>query len=165
LELTMPIARPAPHSTIDTVTWGIPITDAINPVAHVEITAHVAVSATTAAAGQKFLDAGPFTYDGGPILVEFYSSNVQCAANSQILVNLWDGNTDLGYFAQVIAGGAMLFGVPVLARRRLVPSAGAHTFNLRAWVTSAAGQISAGAGTAPGQNAPAYLRITRTPSP
>lgn len=134
------------------------------PIYYGEITAPVSVTATTAAGAQSVINPGNLTYDGGPVLVEFWCQNLQTpntGAGASTLLNLWDANTDLGFLAQIISPSAGANGISLLARRRLTPTAGAHNFNVRAWVSpSGTGTVSAGPG-GPGAVAPASLRIVR----
>jgi hypothetical protein len=131
--------------------------------AYAQSTASLTVTATTAPTAQTAVSAGAVTFDGSPVMVEFYSPGVYppTIANSQIVLNLWDGSTDLGYVAQsTYPGGTNQHIVPVTILRRLTPSAGSHTYSIRAWASGAGGAVMAGFGGID-TYAPVYIRITR----
>lgn len=135
----------------------------LTPIYYGEITSAVSVTVTTAATAVNVINPGNISYDGfTTVLIEFITHNLQAPASAQILLNLWDGNTDLGYFGQIINPSAGVMGVPCFCRRRLTPTAGLHNYNVRAWVTTGSnGAVQAGPGGA-GQNPPASFRIVRT---
>ncbi len=120
------------------------------------------LSVTQSAGGQIEVVGGTTrTYDGSPIMVEFYCGAVQTNANVQLIIDLWDGPTDLGYIGASQSSGGGL-GVPFYASRRLVPTAGTHTFRAGGWSsTGAACTLTAGAGGAVGTWTPAYVRVRR----
>jgi len=95
-------------------------------------------------------------------MVEFFTSGVvpPVAANAQLVVNLWDVNTDLGFFAQTMNPAAGTMVAPVHAFRRIVPTIGSHNYNLRGWVSSGSGSIRGGTG-GPGAFLPGFLRVTK----
>jgi hypothetical protein len=129
-----------------------------------QITAGVTITATTAATAQMVINPGNFTYDGTPIMFQFWTPTVQIGgapnANTQILIELFDGNTDMGYISTVmnpVAGGYM--SAPASCFRRIVPTPGVHNYNIRAWIAPAAtGTIAAGTGST---YPPAFIRITK----
>lgn len=141
------------------------VVDHATELLYAQITASVNVptTANTDAAGVTVINPGNVTYQAKPIIIEFFAVGVTTPPSAQVLLNLWDSNTDLGRIAQFInpnttGPGSLL--TPVLVRRRLTPTAGAHNYNIRAWcVASAAGTVSAGAGGVATYQ-PAYLRIT-----
>jgi hypothetical protein len=136
-----------------------PASGAIRELLYSQIVADVTVTALSAAAAQSIINPGNVTYDGSPVILEFIAAGVRPAAtlNAQILMNLYDGNTDMGYLAQVMTPAASTMIVPVRGMRRLTPSAGAHNYNIRAWVSAGSGIISA---TPP--FSPAFVRVTKT---
>lgn len=138
---------------------------ALDELAYAQITASVNITATTAATANTIVTAPAVTFDGVAAAIVWFACPywaVPQTANLSGILDLWDGSTDLGVFAQMTnpssTGG---IGLPMLAARRIVPSAGSHTFSVRGFVTSAATSvINAGAGTI-GAYSPAYIRITR----
>jgi hypothetical protein len=127
---------------------------------YVEGTAAIVINTVTQAA-ITIVTAGALTLDGStPIWVEFFApqATLSGAASQGIQFWLWDGSTSLGVVAQVV--GASAVGGPVIGRRKLTPSAGSHTYSIRA-NSLAAGSNSVGAGTGPGGYVPLYIRATR----
>jgi hypothetical protein len=134
----------------------------LQPLAYVEFTANVAVSATTEATPTDIVTAGSVSFDGKPVWLEFYSPH--CSPPSvvgHIMVLRWyqDG-ASLGTLAQIVCQEAVQGWAPVFARRRLTPAAGAHTFKVGGAVNALTGFVGAGAGGAAG-SVPGYIRITR----
>jgi hypothetical protein len=133
-------------------------------ISYTPITASVNLTATSAPTAQTVITAGAGVFDGYPVMIEFYcpmATPPQSSVNGQIQIDLWDGSTDLGIIAQVITPAAGLLLMPVTASRIFNPSAGNHTFSIRAWVAgTGTSTIGAGAGGV-GNYVPAYLRITR----
>jgi hypothetical protein len=164
----MAIAVPVAGTALSVSTFGKPVADAINAapgseIVYAQITAPVSITATTAAGAQAIIIMGDRTWDGTPFMVQFYTPNAQtpASAGGQILVNLWDNNTDLGYLAQLINPAAATFGMALNGVRKITPTAGTHNYSVRAWVSpSGTGGVSAGNGTI-NNLAPAFLRFTR----
>lgn len=133
---------------------------ALDEIAYAEITANVTVAAP---GPTDIVSTAAITYAATPIIIEFGAAEVETGApqGAFVLVNLWDGATDLGQIGFLInpgSAGAVL-GAAMAARRRLTPTAASHTYRVRASAAGAAGKVSAGTGVA-GQYAPAYIRIT-----
>ena len=127
---------------------------------YVERTSNLAVTASTAATAQAWIDGNAIPYDGATrIKLEFFSP---AAGNSGAAVNLlfelYDGATDLGILGQVNGAGATV--VPAKGERFFTPSAGVHTFHVKAWMTGTSPTITGGSG-GPGAYLPAWYRITR----
>jgi hypothetical protein len=130
--------------------------------AYNQITARASVTATSAAGAQLIIDSGARVYDGSPILVTFYASNIQSpiAAGALLHLSLWDGSTDLGFIGNLNTVAAAVEVVPCMVCRRITPTAGTHTYRLMAFVSAGTGTIEAGAGGV-AASPPTYLRITR----
>jgi hypothetical protein len=128
--------------------------------AYAQVTGTVNVTATAYATADVLITAPAVTLDGGLVMVEYFAPSVTTAAAGQIGVALWDGTTDLGIIAQFQSGGTGSQRTPLLARRRLTPTAGSHTFSVRAVVAGGTAAFSSGPGGA-SQLSPAYLRLTR----
>lgn len=139
-----------------------PASGAPQEIKYQQITAPVDITATTAPTAQTVVTTGSITLDGSPVIVEFYSPAVRpgVTLNSQILMHLYDGSTDLGYIAQVMTPAASTMIAQVHAFRRLTPTPGNHNYTVKAWVSAGAGKIDAGAG-GPSLFSPAFLRITK----
>lgn len=123
--------------------------------AYVEFTATVNVTAVTSGTANSVVSAGSVAYDGTPIIIEFFAMSLD-KGTSQINVELYDGATSLGRFAapQQAQGG------PALFRRKITPTAGAHTFSAAAYVDAGTGHVFAGVGGA-STNGPGYIRVTK----
>lgn len=129
--------------------------------AYNQIAANVPISATTDAAAQTVVAAPATTFDGSPIVVEFFCPNAYSAsvAGSYIMFTLWDGSTNLGWLCGQQDPVAALMSVPVRGARRLTPTVGSHTYSIRSWA-STTGMVQAGPGGA-GAYMPAFIRVTR----
>lgn len=130
--------------------------------AYNEITSNATITATTTATATLAIEGTTRAYDGSPIIVEFYTALLYSPAvvGTWTVVNLWDGNTDLGQFGQVGGGNANAIGTPCFSRRRITPTVGTHNYRIKAWVASSgSGTVAAGAG-AP-VYVPAFIRVTR----
>ena len=115
------------------------------------------VTATSAATAQTFLIGNAITYDGATrVKLEFWSPNVSNVAGNVIILELFDGVTDLGRLGQS-AGNAPYYGVVFLT-----PSAAAHTYTVTAHTSSTTGSPTVDAtpgGT--GVVVPAFCRFTK----
>lgn len=128
-----------------------------------EPTAPVPITNGSAAQSHLVAGGGAWTFDGSPVLIEFYAPQAQtgAAAGASLMLQLFDGATDLGYWGQCISPAAAVLTAPVNLRRRLVPTAGSHTYRVTAWVpTGHPGNIGMGPGGA-GQLAPGLFRVSR----
>ena len=135
----------------------------LTPLADVTVTAPVTVSATSGPTATTVATSPAVTCDGSPLWIEYTSPHVQApnVAGGTIFVSMWDGSTDLGLVAAIYTPGNNI-GVPVFLRRKLSPSAGSHTFTVRAYVSpSGSGTVQGGAGGAAPTYLPATLRIVR----
>lgn len=128
---------------------------------YVEFTANVTITATTEATATTIVTAGALSFDGvARVRIEFFTPVIEpgITANSFINVVLYDG-TSIGLFNQaqtdVADGGITGF----MAVRYLTPSAGDHTYSIRAYRTVSNGTVFAGAGGI-GNFVPGYIRIS-----
>ena len=134
-----------------------------NALDYKEVTTPQTSTATTAAAATAIITGNAVTYDGSTIVaVEFYAGAVQhSAANALVLLNLYDGATDLGIIARLATSATAATADFVSAKRQLTPSAAAHTYSIRAW-TTIAGTITAAIGAGgPATDLPMFMRITK----
>jgi len=132
--------------------------------AYNQITA--SVSLTNGSTAQHIVvDGTSRTYDASPIIVEFYAALFSSPNGTGLaaLVNLLDGNTDLGVIGEVYnAGtGVTAFAVTVHARRRVIPTPGVHNYRIGGWVNGGTGTIYAAAGGTGSAYSPAFVRVTR----
>lgn len=134
--------------------------------AYNQITADKTVNATSAATADLVVDGTATTYDGSSaVMVEFFAMQATPPNTSAafLIIELLDATTDLGTFALIRQPAVATPGFTITLRgsRRLVPTAGTHTYRAAAWCSPAGpGSIVAGPGGA-GLNEPCYLRVTR----
>jgi hypothetical protein len=122
---------------------------------YVERTSDLTVSATTVAGANTLITGNSVLYDGSTrICVEVYIAG--SAASQFMDLTIWDGATDLGAIGDTSSAGSTILG-----RRFLTPSAGSHTFTVKAYRGTGSATVFAGSGGTSGQYLPAYLRITR----
>jgi hypothetical protein len=136
-----------------------------------QITAGVNVTGLSDASQTTIISGTARTYDGGPVIAEFYCPSVglPAVAGSALIICLFDGATQQfrwGDFRNPSADGISDF--PIILRTRFSPSAGSHTYGIRAFAGSTTGTptILAGPGTPAGTGyPPAYLRFIKAVAP
>lgn len=129
-----------------------------------QITGTVSVTATSAATATSIIAGTAHSFDGSPVLLEFYAPGVSSpsVAGDSTWVLLFEGSTQIAQIAQVQTPSAASMGVTVKAGIRFTPSAGSHTYSIKAWATVTTGtpRVFAGSGSG-GAAAPAYMRFTK----
>jgi hypothetical protein len=133
--------------------------------AYNQITAAVAITTTAAAASNLVIEGTTRSYDGSPVIIEFFSDCVQApnAVNAATFIQFLDGGTDLGLIGEVYNGTATA-GVAAGAygQRRITPTAGTHNYRIGGYMSGGAnGWVFAGPGTGSGLHSPAFIRVTR----
>lgn len=123
--------------------------------AYGEITANVNITATSGATADSVVSSGAVTYDGTAVYVEFYALTLERGTGYLRLV-LYDGATELGLIGQTNNVGDC----PGTLRRKLTPSAGSHTYQIKGFVDAGTGIVYAGTGAA-GAFMPAYCRVVK----
>lgn len=114
----------------------------------------LAVTATTAPTANTFIDGNAVTYDGSTLVkVELFCP--YAAADNFMQVTLWDGATDLGAIAQTND----VSGSPIYCALFLTPSAGVHTFHVKAYRGTTFGDLQPGAGGS-GVRVAAFYSVT-----
>jgi hypothetical protein len=127
--------------------------------AYTEFTSTVSVTATTEAGATTIVTAPAVTLDGSTIvMVEFFSPAVAPAAGAGNFVQmvLFDG-TSIGIAGTVSPSSGS---IPVVIRRRLTPSAGAHTYSMRGYVNAGTATAVGGIGGG-GAALPGFIRVTK----
>ncbi|HKE76630.1 MAG TPA: hypothetical protein VKB57_23635 [Acidimicrobiales bacterium] len=136
----------------------------VGELAYAEVQNDVNVTGLVPASATPVVSAPALTFDGAtPIVVEFSAAAVRTPATAgrTVTVGLFDGATMLCRMAVADAAApAAAIIMPVGGHRRLIPTAGAHTYNIRAYVDAGNGTIRAGTGVG-GSDTPAAIRITR----
>lgn len=127
--------------------------------AYAELTTTVSSTTATEASPLDVVSAGSVTFDGTAVIVEFYAPSFQNGGAVLSGLSLWEDANDRGRLWTSNSGTA-----PSLAgvlRRKITPSAGAHTYKVRLWTAGSTNmQVAAGAGGV-GTNLPAYIRVTK----
>ena len=130
---------------------------------YVQITSSVTITGTTDATATAVIDGNAVTYDGSTrIKLEFFALGASITSAQELLVVVYDGATDLGKLAVLVNDSATATHDegPLYGAMFLTPSAGAHTFHVKAWKTGGTISIYAGAGGA-GAVLPTWYRITQ----
>jgi hypothetical protein len=138
----------------------------LKEVNYTQFTADVSITATTDATAQTVVSSGAITYENVPHLIEFFSPWVipdAGAIGRQLILNLYDGSTDLGRIGQVRTPAAQNSAFTCKLERRLTPTAASHTYIIKAWVSAGTGTVSAGAGGT-ATPLPGFIRVTRVPT-
>lgn len=132
---------------------------------YTQITSGVNVTSTTEATPTTVISPGAITFDGAPVIAEFYAVIVSpLGATSVLTVVLFESTTEIARLAELEqfgAGGSQQFVGTLYGRYRFTPSAGSHTYTVGAFVNSTAGTPAVGAGTGGAGNPPAFIRFTK----
>lgn len=130
-------------------------------------TGDVSITATTEGTAQTVVSGAGFTADGtSQYLVEFYAPGARPTVgvgNASLVLILAEGATSLGLWGIVLdpsTAAAADFRLPLRLSRRLTPSAAAHTYTCKAYVSTGTGVVQNGAGGT-GNKMPAYIMVTR----
>lgn len=127
-------------------------------IAYVEFTGTVSSTTATEAAPLDVVSAGSVTFDGTPVVVEFFCEQIENVGAINNGFNLWEDATDRG---RLFDSNAQAVNTGGTFKRRYTPSAGAHTLKVRLWTSGASTfQLSAGAGGV-GARMPGFIRITK----
>src|SRR5512146_13467 len=133
---------------------------------YTEITSPANITDTSEATGTALISPGAVTFDGGPVLVSFFTMGIladTAAASDFATVTLFEGSTEITRLAQTqTLVTTATHSQTVTAHYRFTPSAGSHTYKVCGFVPSTTGtpRISAGAGGTNG-NPPAFIRFTK----
>ena len=112
-----------------------------------EFNSNVNITATTDATANTIVTAPAVTFDGAtPVWIEFYAPAVDPGSGTRIIYVLYDGSSPLDRLGDATYANTNTQVVSL--RKKLTPSAGSHTYSIRAYVTSGTGIVKAGAGGA-----------------
>lgn len=138
-------------------------------IGYTQITANANVTDTAEATATALISPGALTFDGAPVICEFFSPFVETpnavSVTDFVVISLFEGATQIGRLAIVqlvnLTTGQGLQ-APVCGRLRFTPTAGAHTYKVTAFCNVATGTpfIGAGAGGT-GAAVAAYVRFTK----
>lgn len=125
---------------------------------YAEITSVASVTATDEATPQTIITGNAVSYDGSTIvMVDFFAPYAHLDNSAHTLyVALWD---ESAIVARLFLVGSTGDFSPVRAGYRFTPSAGAHTYRIRAHTAAATPQIGAGAASGANSYVPAFMRI------
>lgn len=122
----------------------------------VERSTDLSLSATSAATAATYITGNALTFDGSTkVLIEIQVPFTNASAGNQSNINIWEDSTDLGAVCFCIAG------MPARGAVVRTPSAGNHTYTVKAWKTAGSVQLSAGAASASGVLCNAVYRVER----
>jgi hypothetical protein len=129
--------------------------------AYAAVTSDVTVSATSSATANTVVTAPAVVFDGNTVvMLEAFAYGVEVPAGAQVLVDFYDGSSSIGIVGQFSFSGSATERAPLNGRLRLTPTAGSHTYSVRAWRTGSNGVVKADVGGA-GTGVPGYIRITK----
>jgi hypothetical protein len=128
--------------------------------AYAQITSLVTVSGTSEGAPTDVISSGAITYAATKIKIEFYApATFQTGTLANLTFNLWDDTTNLGQLGFISFPSSGEFDTFVNLARILTPTAGSHTYRIRAHKGGGACGIAAGAGGV-GAFVPAFIRVS-----
>jgi len=126
-----------------------------------QITAPVTIVSTTEATGTTIITCGSHTFDGAPVMAEFFAPSAYIVGSSaENFISLFEGATQIGRLVDLFVGGSSVV-TPLVGKLRFTPSAGIHTYTVTGYYSAVIGaNIRAGAGGT-GAYVPAYVRFTK----
>jgi hypothetical protein len=123
------------------------------------VTPSAAVSATTEATAAAIVTGNPVTYDGTRNKIEFFCPALAASTGLTLNIVFLRDTTVIGQVRVVTyTTSAALY--PPIGEVFDTPSAGAHTYSVKAFVSTGNATIQAGAGGS-GNLVPAFLRVTK----
>lgn len=128
-----------------------------------ELTGNVAITNLSEATATTILAGNSVTYDGTTIvMIEFYAPIISLVNGDNTRFALYDGASSIGEIARFTEYPASSSGITVtgLFKRRLTPSAAAHTYSIRGWDGTGSGGATGDVGGS-GALVPAFIRITK----
>lgn len=129
----------------------------------VQRTTDAAITATTEATANTLITGNSVTYDGSTTVeIVFSCTKLRLPGGVAATMDVWlyEDGSSIGSMAHMMNVSVNAFDWPVVARRRITPSAGAHTYSIRASVSTATGFLGAGTGVS-GAQGPAIMTIRR----
>lgn len=130
---------------------------------YAQATSGVAPTATSEATANTVVTGNAVTYDGSTaIWVEFFTpaARPDSTAGRTMTFALYDGSSSVGLMGTITMAASTGDTKTILLRYRLTPSAAAHTYSIRAYVSAGTGSISGQAGGS-GLFVPLYIRQTK----
>lgn len=130
---------------------------------YTEITSPIDIVSTTEATGTTILSPGAISFDGTPVLVEFFClARTQSTASSAMVFSLFEGATQITELTGFITTSTVTAVMTFYAQYRFTPSNASHTYTVTAYVGSTSGtpRVNAGSGGT-GGDPPAFIRFTK----
>ena len=122
-----------------------------------QITSNVTITSNTAGSGTEIIAPLTVVCDGSPVLVEFWCGQTIIAAGSQISLSLYRDGAEVHRQWAVTYNGTTNPDYPLMcASFRTTPSAGSHTFGVKAYGPSSPQMMATGT-----NNAPIFLRVSK----
>jgi hypothetical protein len=129
---------------------------------YVERTTQLSVTATSAATAEAWITGNSIYVDGATkIKIEAWAYFLDITVSNQVLLELYDFDTDLGRLGLWSSNSGTLSAGTPYASRVFTPTAGNHKYSIRAWKTGGTANFYAAAGGA-NTGLPAWYRVTRT---
>ncbi len=135
-----------------------------------QITASVNITGTSAGSPTTIITCASHTFDGAPVLMEFFTpfvitpTNVTATSDAVgiLLVESATALAEIAFIREGIASPSTNGYFPICAKFRFTPSAGAHSYVIAAYTGATTGtpSIGAAAGTS-GADTPAFVRFTK----
>lgn len=144
--------------------WAPVVPIAADEIGYDSITANALVTATTEATSNTIIACAPHTFDGNPVICHFMASAVNqiTVAGAKIVFSLWEGATEISrlgsHQVNLTAQGFM----PFYNALRFTPTAGSHTYTIKAYAQSTTGTPQIYCGTGGIGDPPCYVRFTKT---
>ena len=130
-----------------------------------QTTSNTTINNATAGTGTEVIAPVTVVCDGSPILVEFFSPEARpsTTANDEMNISLFEDSSEkIRSWGRNYNGAGGFNNKPAYLSVRLTPSAGSHTYGVKAYVTDAAraGSVGGGTGTST-TSAPCFLRVSK----
>jgi len=141
------------------VKWAAAGGGGVTVVAYQTFTTDVTVSGASGAAAGTIISSGAATYAAVLHRIEFFACQVTGSGSWNCIFVLYDGSTELGRLA-AIGGSAGSDFTPIMLVRYITPTAGSHTYIIKAFATAGTSQVVSASTGAAGGYSPGYVRIT-----
>jgi hypothetical protein len=130
-----------------------------------QMTSNITINNATAGVGTEVIAPLTVVCDGNPILVEFFSPEARPSqnANDELNISLFEDSSEkIRSWGRNYNAAGGYNNKPTYLSVRLTPSAGTHTYGVKAYVSNAsnAGSVGGGTGTST-TSAPCFLRVSK----
>lgn len=120
------------------------------------------ITATTEGTANTIVTGSAVAFDGTPVIIEFFAFAARPQATIAAIISyyLYEDGASIGRIGAHATPAAANAYIPTVCKRRMTPSAGSHTYSIRAATTSGTSVVLAGA-AGNGTDMPGYIRITK----